>query len=192
MGSLITFSDDSARNIYRQLAPEEPQHEYLSSRLLSRQIKYVMHKLHREITLTVLNDLERSLRSRTKDSWGTSFCTLLILCLCIEGLQTATDTMVICDMRERGEGSDYCRNQSVTACEELEEYPFGQPVKLFHDIYKSQREGKVHNSFNPLRMASDRTAIGLDKSTEKMIEATHAVVMNRCRFHPFFRQKEIC
>jgi len=181
MGSLMTFSERSAREIYSLLLPSSPPQSYLSSRLLNRQVKYVMHKLHREITLLVLEDLERSLRSRTPDSWGPSFCAILILCLCIEGLQSAADMMVVCDMREKGVDASYTRDQSYIACEHLDEYPFRQCKKLFHEIYKSHRDGKDagrkgDKSFNPLKMAAEERRIGLDSTTEGMVRAIFGVV----------------
>lgn len=163
---------------------------YLSSRLLNRQIKYVMHKLHQEITLKVLEDLERSLRSRTKDSWGTSFCTILILCLCIEGLQTAADVMVVCNIQEKGGEASYNRNQSFNACEELEEYPFRQCKKLFHDIYRSHKDGssggRGEKAFNPLKMAAEEGRTGLDLTTEGMVRSIYGVVCSSCEFASTF------
>ena len=184
MGCLVTFTEKSARELYRRLAPEATREPYLSSRLLNRQIKYVMHKLHREITLKVLEDLERSLRSRTKDSWGPSFCTILILCLCIEGLQTAADVIVVCDMAEKGEAATYNRNQSFNACEELDEYPFRQCKKLFHDIYRSHKDGssggRGDKAFNPLKMAAEEDKMGLDLTTEGMVRSIYGVVCSSC------------
>jgi hypothetical protein len=186
MGCLVTFTDRSARELYNKLASSATSQPYLSSRLLNRQIKYVMHKLHREITLHVLEDLERSLRSRTKDSWGASFCTILILCLCIEGLQSAADVMVVCDMREKGEAVSYTRDQSYIACEALDEYPFRQCKKLFHDIYKSHKDGSTggrgEKAFNPLKMAAKEGRMGLDSMTEGMVRAVYGVVFSSCKF----------
>ena len=91
-----------------------------------------MHKLHRELTLLVLEDVERSLRSRSKDSWGPLFCSILVLCLCIEDLQAAADLMVVWDIKENGESSSFIRNQSYNACEELDEYPFRQCKNFRH------------------------------------------------------------
>jgi hypothetical protein len=118
MGSLVTFTSDSATNAYERVPqygiPPEP---YLSSRLLNRQLKFVMHRLHRDITRELLEGLEKSMRSCTKNAWGPSFCAILVLCLCIEGLQTAADTFVICDKITEGDKSDYRREQSQAACE---------------------------------------------------------------------------
>ena len=158
MGCLITFSKKSVREIYSKLFPTSTPPSYLSSRLLNRQIKHVMHKLHRETTQLVLEDLERSLRSRTKYSWGPSFCAILILCLCIEGLQSSADIIVVCDMQEKGAEASYTRDQSYIACKELDEYPFQQLTKLFHEICKSHSDGnnarRGDKAFNPLKVAA--------------------------------------
>ena len=172
--------------------PSSPQFEYLSSRLLSRQIKYAMHKLHREITLNVLEELERCFRSRTKDSWGISFCTLLIVFLCIEGLQTFADVMVVCEIKERGEElSEYTRKESFKACEELDEYPFRQSAKLFHEIYRCYKEGRTDKSFNPLRMAGEGNGIGVDEITEGMVKSAYDLVDSHCKFYSLLKLEKI-
>jgi hypothetical protein len=192
MGSLMTFSDDSAakllENIERFEDPDAPMPtEFLSSRLLSRQVKYVMNKIHRDLTTRVLEGLERSMRSRTKDSWGTSFCTILILCLCMEGLQAAADTLVVCDMQNKGFGSQYRRDQSYEACQHLEEYPFYQCKRLFHEIYKSHREGNGAGreaGFNPLKAIGNGVETGLDATTDVMLRRMYSMTWESCKFPP--------
>ncbi|KUJ15459.1 uncharacterized protein LY89DRAFT_783598 [Mollisia scopiformis] len=180
MSTLITFSEESAEKVSRSIRNYDALLEpYLSSRLLNRQIKYVMHKLHRELTIEVLEGLERSLRARTKDSWGPSFCTILILCLCIEDLQIAADTMVVCDMLKKGNESQYTRDQSYQVCLALDEYPFSQCKRLFHDIYKSHKEangGAREGGFNPLRSVHEKTSTGLDATTDAMVKSVYGVV----------------
>jgi hypothetical protein len=183
MGCLITFTDQSARELYKTLAPAAKPQPYLSSRLLNRQIKYVMHKLHRELTLVVLDDLERSLRSRIKDSWGPTFCVILVLCLCIENLQTAADVMVICDLHESGESTSSTREQSRRACDDLDQYPFQQCRKLFHNIYRSHKQdieatkGYQKTCFNPLRSAAEESRMGFDSCTEGMVRSIYGIVV---------------
>lgn len=124
MGSLVTFTPDSAEKVYAKSpnynVPPEP---FLSSRLLNRQLKCVMHRLHIELTREVLEGLEKSLRSRTRDAWGPSFAAILVLSLCIEGLQTAVDTFVVCDLIKEEQASKLRREMSAEACREVEEYP---------------------------------------------------------------------
>jgi hypothetical protein len=174
MSAQVTFSEGSAWKVLQSVqtfgTPLEP---FLSSRLLNRQIKYVMHKLHREITKEVLDGLEKSMRQRTKDSWGPSLCTILLLSLCIEDLQTAADTFVVCDIRKstnEGIASSYTREQSNAACQALDKYPFQQCTKLFHDIYRSHKEsGRAkEGGFNPFRSLSLHQETALDKETDAM------------------------
>ncbi|TVY80421.1 hypothetical protein LSUE1_G003277 [Lachnellula suecica] len=184
MKTLITFSEESARTVYQTVQPYGATLEpYLSSRLLNRQIKYAMHKLSKEITLEVLEGLERSMRSRTKDSWGTSFCAFLVLCLCMEALQVACDIYVVCDMEKcQKDGSDsaYNRSQSYQASLQVDENPFSQCKRLFHDIYRSHKEsnrGAREAGFNPLRnLATNDMKTGLDPAADAMVKSIYSMI----------------
>jgi hypothetical protein len=190
MSRILTFTEESASSVYQNVPPRGgPLEPYLSSRLLSRQVKYAMHKLHREITMDVLEGLEKSMRSRTRDSWGPSFCAILMLCLCIDGLQIAADTFIVCDWekcRREGVESQYIRNQSVEACQALDEYPFQQCTRLFHDIYRSHKEGnggERKEGFNPLRCLREVDAtIGLDQATDHMVRSILSIIHVQCKF----------
>jgi hypothetical protein len=108
-----------------------------------------------------------------------------MLCLCIEKLQAAADIMVVCDLKEQGEALSYTRDQSFIACRELDEYPFQQCTKLFHDIYKTHNEGKrggglAEKGFNPLAAGVEKRTMGLDSSTEEMVSGIYEVVSNSC------------
>jgi hypothetical protein len=194
----MTFSDDSAAEVLRNVEPFEDLEApmptaFLSSRLLSRQVKYVMNKIHRDLTETVLEGLERSMRSRTKDSWGTSFCTILILCLCMEGLQVAADSFVVCDMLCKGPESQYRRDESYEACQHLENYPFYQCKRLFHEIYKSHREGNGAGreaGFNPLKAMGNGIKTGLDTATDAMLRNMYSMCWESCKY-PLNRGTEL-
>ncbi|KAH9207552.1 hypothetical protein DL95DRAFT_527831 [Leptodontidium sp. 2 PMI_412] len=183
MCSRITFTDKSACELYKRLAPGATPQPYLLSRVLNRQIKCVMHKLQREITLEVLENLERSLHSKRKDYWGTLFCTILILCLCIENMQTVVDVFAVFGMAKMGDAAFWNRNQSPNACEELDDYPFWQITNLFHDIYSSHRDGRNggrgEKAFNPLKMAANDGEMGLDMTTQIMVRLVYnSIVCN--------------
>ncbi|KAG0645366.1 hypothetical protein D0Z07_8857 [Hyphodiscus hymeniophilus] len=180
MSSLVTFTPNSAAYVYQRSTdfnvPPEP---YLSSRLLNRQLKFVMHRLHREIVCEVLEGLEKSMRSRTKDAWGPSFAAILVLCLSIEGLQTAADTFVVCDKIEKireGLTSVYRREQSRAACENVEGYPYEKCTKLFHDIFKTRKEGNGGSrdgGLNPFRSVQCRLDTELDPLTDIMVRSIY-------------------
>ena len=193
MGSMLTLTKESKSEVFQNVEQiGAPPGEYLTSRLLNRQIKYVMHILHREIYQNVLEGLEKSLKSNSKkDSWGTSFCTLLLLCLCIEELQTAADTFVMGDMRRDGAFSVHTRSESSDACTALEQYPFQQCTRLFHDVYRSRREGKVgggsRDGLNPFRdLANRKKRIALEESTDEMVKEVYKMICNsrkQCNDH---------
>jgi len=187
MASLVTFSDASAINVHQTVPPFHPTlKRYFSSRLLNRQVKFAMHKLHRETTKEVLEGLEKSMRQRTKDSWGPSFCSILLLCLCIEGLQTAADSFVISDiMKSEFEGvqSEYDRSQSFDVCQALEELPFHQCTRLFHDIYRSHKEsngGSREGGLNPFRSMHAGNATGFEDGTDAVVKHMYYIISN-CR-----------
>lgn len=186
MNSMLTLTEKSESEVYQNVEQiGAPPGEYLTSRLLNRQIKYVMHILHREMYQNLLEGLEKSLKSSSrKDSWGTSFCTLLLLCLCIEELQTAADMFVMGDMRRDGAFAAHTRRESSDACTALEEYPFQQCTRLFHDVYRSRREVKVgggsRDGLNPFRDLANRRnkRIVLEESTDKMVKEVYDLICN--------------
>jgi hypothetical protein len=97
--------------------------------------------------------------------------------------------MVVCDMQEKGVEALYTRDQSYNACDELDEYPFGQCKKLFHEIYKSHRDrkdagGRGDKAFNPLKIAAADQRIGLDSTTEVMVKAIYEIVHESCEYAP--------
>lgn len=190
MGSLVTFSDVSARKVHDFVEPYGvPLEPYLSSRLLNRQCKFAMHKIQREVLKEVLEGLEKSMRQRTKDSWGPSLCAILLLCLCIEGLQIAADKFVVCDIQkseEDGVDSLFSREQSFAACQNLDEYPFHQVTRLFHDIYRSHKEagGAREGGFNPFRALYLGEITGLESETDKMARSMDWLVRDSCEDSP--------
>ncbi|KAK0110729.1 hypothetical protein ONS96_002328 [Cadophora gregata f. sp. sojae] len=185
MSSLLTFTPSSVEAIYRRLGRQLNRSEsFHSSRLLNRQVKQVMHKLHRETTATVLESLEKSLRGRTKDCWGPSFCTILVLCLCIENLETAADTLVVCDMQKTKGREGFVRAQSLDACQLLEDLPFAQCNRLLHEIYRSHKEGNGgarEAGFNPLRALYNGEETGLHGKANDMITEVFGVVFINCK-----------
>jgi hypothetical protein len=175
----VTFSHKSASDIYEALRIEFPPLPNTSSRLLNRQVKFIMHQLHRELTADVLKNLEKSVRSREKDSWAPSFCTILILCLCIEGLQIAADTMVVCFLLNPATNTKYARDQSYEACLALDQNPFHQCMKVFHGIHHTHKEGNgggKDGGFNPLKALQNGERMYSDAPTRKMVEDMYQLI----------------
>jgi hypothetical protein len=166
MSRVVTLTEDSVMRVREVMEDHTSMGDpHMSSPLLNHQIKCAMHKVHQETTKAVLEGLERSLRRRSKDSWGPSFCAILILCLCIEDLEIAADIFVACAIMEDGLPSTYNRKQSLDVCTSLEELPFALITRLFHAVYRSQ--GK--RGFDPLANIEDKRS--LDPATRDLIDS---------------------
>lgn len=178
MSHVVTFSAESLSTVRESMGfPTAPQDPDLSSRLLNRQLKYVVSFFQRGLTKTVLRRLEASMRSTAKDAWGPTFAATLVLCVCIERLQIAADTFVVCEMKKRQEDrvvSGYTRRHSFEACCALDDYLYGRCFKLFHDVYKTYNKGDA-GGFNPLR-DSDHTKGKLDQATEIMVSSIRKLI----------------
>jgi hypothetical protein len=141
------------KNVVTSVGSSGDESNFVSSRLLSRQIKFVIHTIHRELIKDVLEGLERQLRSRTKSSWPFTFATIIMLCLGVEDLQIAAQASV--KSQNSIEGPRWEPKSKV--CSSLEEFPINTLTRLFHDIYRTNRgvnRGKIgpaqEKGFNPL------------------------------------------
>jgi len=187
---LPTFSKESSLKISQHLPKDWlSQGPFFTSKLLNRQIKFCMNRLHRELMKEVLKHLERSIRSRSKDSWGASFCTILILCLCIEILQSAVETLVVCENRRESpdlkNSCNYSRIQSAKAfIGDLEQYPYRKCKELFRDVYglhNTRFRDYESSGFNPLQACMRGQTTGLDPPTNSMVKAICDLVNDSCK-----------
>ena len=86
-------------------------------------------------------------------------------------------------MLKKGTDSTFTRDQSYRVCVALDEFPFLQCKRLFHDIYKSHKEvtnGAREGGFNPFRSVHDKVATGLDVATDAMVRAVYGVMDSSC------------
>ncbi|KAL2068770.1 hypothetical protein VTL71DRAFT_15108 [Oculimacula yallundae] len=183
MSHLITFTAASVQTIVQHLKrlkfPSTNLDQFPSSRLLSRQIKQIVHKLHVETTAKVLASVEKSLRKRTQDYWAPTFATILMLCLCMENLETAADTLVVCDKLRGEKAEGFEKTDSAKACKDLEDVPFAQCKNLLHEIYRSTKEstgGTKDAGFNPLRALSNSRNTGLKGEANEMVHEVSNIV----------------
>lgn len=180
MSMLVTFTQASAEEIYQRNEwngfIREP---HLSSRLLNRQIKYAMHKLQRDIMKVVLDGLEKQMRSKCKDAWTPTFCTILLLCFCMEGVQTSAETYVISDLQRFEGNARYNQEDSFSACQNLDWYPYQQTTSLFHEIFRTH---KAKDDFNPFRSISEGTLTGLNEAEDELAKSVYSTISS-CK-HP--------
>jgi hypothetical protein len=139
-----------------------------------------MHTLLREMTIEVLEELEMNLKARSKASWATSFCTVSILCICIEELQIAMNGFSMY-MNNHGAKEDIPSvKDSVEVCQKLDDKPFIHLIALFHDIYETRKLASANkNVCNPLR---DNPEIygreGLDSESADLANATRQIIFD--------------
>jgi hypothetical protein len=151
MSRIIMFTDESAKKAITHL--RAPIFEIigptLTSTLLNLQIKRTMQTLQMDMTRLVLEGLQRVfLGPKTKASWASCFCITLIICLCIEAVQVASDSHAMAALRK----DPACHLSRIEICRQLDDKPFKSLVDLFHIAYKtSKAKNKCYLGLNPIR-----------------------------------------
>src|SRR5580700_2173690 len=112
LSRIITFTNESATEAVSRLRmPMQFNYQRSkSAKLLNMQIKLEMYRLLHEVTRDVFERLEKELRTRTKGSWATSFCVILILSSCVEAVQVAADGFVLHISQSRNDGFNNLNN----------------------------------------------------------------------------------
>ena len=124
----INFSEESAYVALGNLQdpPATPlSTSNLSARVLSRQLKAVFHSLQEELQKEVLEQSNKELNEKNKDDWPLCLCILLVLCMCVEGIQAAVDGFVLKTISDDGgDATKPCviRQVGIEVCCNLEEY----------------------------------------------------------------------
>jgi hypothetical protein len=139
--STIRVTDASASLIARKLSYPTLQlyGSKIVSRLLNRQLKFAMNTLLREKMREVLRDLEKALKRRDKFLWGTTFCVVSILCICIEEVQIALDEFAVHIFQHGSPTERLSSSYIVEKCQELDEIPYVHHSRFFHGVYKNSQ-----------------------------------------------------
>jgi hypothetical protein len=135
---LITFNEESASKSLENLQnppATPPSLSFLSAKVLNRQIKGVFHFLQKELQKGVLDEFDKELRQKNKDDWALYLCTFLVLCMCAEEIQVATDGIVLKIISD--EGGDptkpsRARQVGIEVCSRIERYVLGHSWILVH------------------------------------------------------------
>jgi hypothetical protein len=169
MSRIITFTKDSAKKVIDSLQRpmQRPYKQSRSSKLLMHQIKREMHGLQYEMTMKVLEGLEKELKSRSRANWATSFCVILILCMCMELTQVALDGAVVqAILEKRGSNKlSESREDGFAICRQLDYRVFEECKEIFHIVHKSKPgRNERGGRFNPIRDGIDGdTSQGIDE-----------------------------
>jgi hypothetical protein len=164
MSRVISFTPESAQKVVQSIrSPIQRPYKYnVSSKLLNYQIKRELNMLQQELTSEILEKLQTELRRRSKASWATSLCVILILSMCMEAVQIAIDGFIVQKMLESNGTNrlSMSRDDGIHIARRLDNRPFKDCMDIFHMIYRSgeSRTGTSKGEFNPIR-----DGIGLDK-----------------------------
>jgi hypothetical protein len=154
MGRVLVVVESSGLEARRNLllSPDIVYDVGVPSRVLSRQIKHVMHLLLHDLTRDVLEDLEKALRTKSKASWAPCLCTILLLCMCAEEVQASFHGFAVHSSKGKG-GSAISHEDGIEISRKLENLLFADCKVLFHYIYKSGKKSfgrKNERGFNPI------------------------------------------
>lgn len=195
MKSCIQFTKESFPVIMGSLksSPIPAPDSRTVSSLLNRQLKATVSEIINRVTGELFDDLQKELQKelhhKTRSLWATSFCVIVILCICIEEIQSAAQGVVL-HSRENPSKDELDEEVAILVCRELDNFPFAHICELFHAIYKSQKiqdqntgRGKRKRKsdtagFNPLRgeMIESDESDGLDRETIEFIRDIRVII----------------
>ncbi|KAH9205613.1 hypothetical protein DL95DRAFT_85541 [Leptodontidium sp. 2 PMI_412] len=152
-----------------------------SSWLMDIALNNAMRTLALQTVKVLLSDLERAMRSRTRDRWAYCFAVILVLCSCVEEMQIWALSLLDIEQKINGLGDLSRRKWVLHACTSLEEQPVRIIVDIFHSIYRSTADssyGTASNlGFNPLKQII-RNGCRIPKGTDFGLEG-HTVNLVR-------------
>ncbi|KAI9704143.1 MAG: hypothetical protein M1836_007004 [Candelina mexicana] len=137
-----------------------------SPRMANRQVKSVMSNLYKNLFTEVLTQLEEMIRYRKGDTWGPSFCIMLLLAMIFEDTQISIDIAVQCE-NTRGR-FEMDRAYALERCHDIEANVFDFFIEIFHSRYKTRN--KTSQGFNPLFDGSPMYAGSLDLQTQLLAD----------------------
>jgi hypothetical protein len=133
----FTFTEDSAIEAIQSL--QNPSKVFLyqpftTAALLNRQIKVVINLLLEDYIGDLFGKLEWRLRN-SRTSWAICFCANIILCLLVEQVQIAIDSVVVHKISSGRDAAD-TRKSGIESCQALEELPMKYSWILFRSIQR--------------------------------------------------------
>lgn len=143
--------------------------------LVNLQLRLATSGLIREITKTVLKDLERNLKIETqeKGNWALYFSIITLLCLVAEEVQIALNGYrAFLKGNNVDEFSNHQHSLNVDG-QELEFVGLQTCSHYFHDHFNSDKSasGRRAPSFNPIREApQNHTDLDFDQPSRQMAE----------------------
>jgi hypothetical protein len=190
MGANVQFSNASADIIMQQLQKPtlRAYNSKVLSRLLNRQVKAEIHAILREETLGVLEQIENELNKRSKSAWAPCFCVTVILCICMEEVQTAVNGFAMYGRNQQDDEISLSSDDILRVCRKLDDWPYNHLAVLFHGVYKSKKlpSSRQHDRvYNPVRDGPEiDLADGLDQRSADLANDVRQLIIDHSKLSP--------
>ncbi|KAI9724514.1 MAG: hypothetical protein M1812_000582 [Candelaria pacifica] len=142
-----------------------------SPRMANKQVKSLMCALYRKMFVKVLAELEEMILYRDGDTWGPSFCVMILLAMIFADTQISIDIAVQCENTRGRHSMD--RAWAMERCRDIEDKAFNSFIEIFHSRYKTRNQRK--QGFNPLRNGSSEYTDRLDSRTAKLVDEVNSL-----------------
>lgn len=173
----------------RLINPVRATGSYMTSHLLSRQIKAVIDVLIREGVKALFEEFSRRLKgSMPTGEWAPCLAAFLILCMLMEEREAAADGFAISENdvgKLQSPPVKFERTHALEANKCIENGPFKQFAFQFHQIYFTHLTDASAKSFNPLADNLPEKASELKSSTElEMVQSLRDMLQTNCESLP--------
>jgi hypothetical protein len=128
------------------------------------------------MTTSVFKSLEKAMLviPQTKDAWADNFCVVLILCMCIEAAQVASDSCAMAAHRK----DPTCTLSRTDICHKLDHELFRQLTHLFHTAFKTTRANpKSKLGFNPIRYGLPNAGEGITPQMRTLVNEIKQIMI---------------
>lgn len=159
MTHCLTLTEDTRANVYSSLnnRPDTPYGPLTCPRWLNKELKFLMSKLHIDLTKHVLELLHKNLRDCKEKRllWAAAFIGLLTLTMLTESMQVS----IRCKEETDKDMGTLPRNDSTAESDiKLQDETLDRLMRIFWKKYsiKERKDGKANVEFNPVKDLRDR------------------------------------
>ncbi|KAL8924617.1 MAG: hypothetical protein Q9208_003932 [Pyrenodesmia sp. 3 TL-2023] len=173
----LTLVEDTKDSVYEQLKNQPPEKygRHTSPRWLSRQFKFLLSRLHRDVMNSVLVLVQGTLRrADRKPLWAALLASMVVVAMTTERQQ---QTLRCKEKTEKQEGAIRPDDKTADEAISLMDEKFEFLKNLFHQGYRTLSP----KGFNPLKSSANRGS--LDPASQSFAAKAHAIVEQHCGSH---------
>lgn len=181
----------------RHVNPVAASGQWMTPRLLNRQVKAVVDGLIAEGVASLFDEFGKLLKRRARNQWVPCTAALVVFCLLMESIQASADVFAISEIEiemRKNRPAVFRRSEALDANKAIEDMPFKQLVLQFHQIYQSHSRDASSKSFNPLVDDSHDRSGDLDSAALEFVMSLRSMVHLECKcdlFYPSLGRVEV-